>query len=107
MFFAALTPGAWAQGLNWEGQTGAFITPFAYTSASPAGGMGRPQASFHYLDAGSVIGGLTQSSVTVGFLNRAEFGYTRSSNLTGSTPGLSPLFAGGFNTVHGKVNLLR
>ena len=107
MVFAALTPGALAQGLNWEGQTGAFITPFAYTSASPAGGMGRPQASFHYLDAGSVIGGLTQSSVTVGFLNRAEFGYTRSSNLIGGTPGLSPLFAGGFNTVHGKVNLLR
>ena len=106
MFLAALTPGARAQGLNWEGQTGAFITPFAYTSASPAGGMGRPQASFHYLDAGSVIGGLTQSSVTVGFLHRAEFGYTRSSNLTGSTPGLSPLFTGGFNTVHGKVNLL-
>ena len=106
MLFSAWTPGACAQGLNWEGQTGAFITPFAYTSASPARGMGRPQASFHYLDAGNVIGGLTQSSVTVGFLNRAEFGYTRSSNLTGSTPGLSPLFEGGFNTVHGKVNLL-
>ena len=54
MFLAALTPGARAQGLNWEGQTGAFITPFAYTSASPARGMGRPQASFHYLDMPAV-----------------------------------------------------
>ena len=44
--------------------------------------------------------------MTVGFLKRAEFGYTCSSNLTGSTPGLSPLFTGGFNTVHAKVNLL-
>ena len=33
MLFSAWTPGACAQGLNWEGQTGAFITPFAYTSA--------------------------------------------------------------------------
>ena len=90
-----------AQGLNWEGQTGAFITPFAYTSSSP-----KPQVSFHYLDGGSVIGGLTQSSVTVGILKKAEFGYTRTNTLGGSTPGLSPLFKGGFNTVHGKVNFV-
>ncbi len=60
-------PGLFGQGLNWEGQTGAFITPLAYTSKSPAKGLGTPQLSFHYLDGGSVIGGLTQSSVTLGF----------------------------------------
>jgi hypothetical protein len=100
------TPSLSAQGLNWEGQTGAFITPFAYTSASPSKGMGRPQLSFHYLDGGSVIGGLAQSSVTVGFLKRFEMGVTRTSTLGGSTPGLSPLFEGGFNTFHGKINFL-
>lgn len=97
---------ALAQGLNWEGQTGAFITPFAYTSASPATGFGRPQASFHYMDTGNVIGGYIQTSVTIGFLKRAEFGFTRSVNLTGTTAGLSPLFEGGFNTFHGKVNFV-
>ena len=67
---------ALAQGLNWEGQAGAFITPFAYTSASSVKGFGRPQASFHFLEAGSVIGGYVQTSVTVGFFKRAEFGNT-------------------------------
>ncbi len=68
---------AWAQGLNWEGQTGAGITPFAYTSDSPANNFGGPQLSFHFLDTGDVIGRNLQSSVTVGFFQRAEFGYTR------------------------------
>jgi hypothetical protein len=96
-----------AQGLNWQGQTGAFITPFAYTSASPARNLGRPQVSFHYLDGGEVIGGMFQASVTVGLCNRAEFGYTRTLDSAGSTPAFSPLFANGFNTLHGKVLLLR
>ena len=101
LLLSASVGNAAAQGLNWEGQTGAFITPFAYTSSSP-----KPQVSFHYLDGGSVIGGLTQSSVTVGILKKAEFGYTRTNTLGGSAPGLSPLFEGGFNTVHGKVNFV-
>ena len=101
LVLSASAGSAAAQGLNWEGQTGAFITPFAYTSSSS-----KPQVSFHYLDGGSVIGGLTQSSVTVGILKKAEFGYTRTNTLGGSTPGLSPLFEGGFNTVHGKVNFV-
>ena len=103
---ATVVPNLSAQGLNWEGQTGAFITPFAYTSASPSKGIGKPQLSFHYLDGGSVIGGLTQSSLTVGFLKRVEIGYTRTETLGGSTPALSPLFERGFNTFHGKINFL-
>ncbi len=95
-----------AQGLNWEGQTGAFITPFAYTSASPPGGFGRPQASYHFMNVGSVIGGYSQASITAGFLKYAEVGYTRTFVAAGNTTGLSPLFSGGYNTIHGKVNFL-
>lgn len=101
----ALSAGAMAQGLNWEGQTGAFITPFAYTSPSPADGIGRPNVAFHYLNTGSVIGNNFQGSVTIGFLGRTELGYTRSFVSAGDTA-LSPLFKNGFNTVHGKVNVV-
>jgi len=100
------TPGL-AQGLNWQGQTGAFITPFAYNSASPDHGIGKPEVSFHYLDAGNVIGGMYQTSITVGLFNRTEFGYTRTLDTAGSSLSFSPLFSNGFNTVHGKVMLLR
>lgn len=96
---------AFAQGLNWEGQTGAFITPFAYTSPSPAGGVGHPNVAFHYLNAGSVIGNNSQASITLGFFGRTELGYTRSFVAAGDHA-LSPLFKNGFNTVHGKVNFL-
>jgi len=96
-----------AQNLNWEGQTGAFVTPFAYTSSSPGSGFGHPAVSFHYLNAGDVIGNEFQASITVGFLKRFEIGYTRSFNAAGSDPTLSPLFEGGFNIFHGKANLLR
>jgi len=60
MFLIAVAPAGQAQSLNWEGQTGAFITPFAYTSPSPAGGLGRPAVAFHYLDGGNVLGGSTR-----------------------------------------------
>lgn len=97
---------AFAQGINWQGQTGAFITPFAYNSPSKKNKLGRPNLSFHYLSGGEVVGDNFQTSVTFGAFDRAEFGYTRTFTKTGSTPGLSPLFAGGFNTFHGKVNVL-
>ena len=95
-----------AQSLNWEGQTGAFITPFAYT-ASSGKWIGLPAVSYHYLDAGPVIGGYFQASATVGVLKRAEFGYTHAFHRAGETAGLSQLWTGGFNTVHGKVNFAR
>ncbi|HXX20528.1 MAG TPA: DUF3034 family protein [Candidatus Acidoferrum sp.] len=96
-----------AQNLNWEGQTGAFVTPFAYTSASPAGGFGRPDVAFHYLNGGSVLGNFYEVSGTIGFLSRVEVGYSRALSSLGSNSELSPLFQGGFNIFHGKVNLLR
>jgi len=89
-----------AQSLNWEGQTGVFVTPLAYTAAKPV-------VAYHYLDAGDVLGGFHTASVTEGLFGRAEFGYTRTFHQPGDTTGLSPLWDGGFNIVHGKVNVVR
>jgi hypothetical protein len=107
LLFAAGNPSPLsAQSLNWEGQTGVFITPLAYTAASPKSGFGRPIVAYHYLDAGDVLGGFHQASVTAGLLGRAEFGYTRDLHQEGGTPGLSPLWSRGFNILHAKVNLV-
>jgi hypothetical protein len=106
IFLTMAAPYGHAQNLNWEGQTGAFVTPFAYTSPSPAGSFGLPAVAFHYLDGGNVLGGFYEISGTVGFLKRFEAGYTRALNSDGSVTGLSPLFNGGFNIFHGKANLL-
>jgi len=95
-----------AQSLNWEGQTGVFVTPLAYTAASSKDGFGKPIIAFHYLGGGDVLGGFYQASVTVGALARTEFGYTRDFHSQGSTAGLSNLWGNGFNVFHGKVNFL-
>jgi hypothetical protein len=96
-----------AQSLNWEGQTGVFVTPLAYVVPSAESGFGRPVVAYHYLDAGGVLGGFHQVSVTMGAFTRAEFGYTRNLHQDGSTAGLSNLWSSGFNTFHGKLNVVR
>ena len=96
-----------AQSLNWDGQTGVFITPLAYTAASPASGFGHPIVAYHFLDAGSVLGNFHTISVTEGVGGRVEFGYTRDLHQEGSTAGLSPLWGSGFNLVHAKVNVVK
>src|SRR5665213_1058098 len=96
-----------AQSLNWDGQMGIFVTPLAYTIPSPENGLGRPVAAYHYLDGGQVLGEFHQASVSEGVFDRVEFGYTRTLHETGQTAGLSDLWSRGFNTFHGKVNLLR
>jgi hypothetical protein len=106
LFLVAGSIAASAQSLNWEGQTGVFVTPLAYTAASPKDNIGKPIVAYHYLDAGDVLGGFHTASVTVGLLGRTEFGYTRTFHQAGDTAGLSPLWKGGFNIVHGKVNLV-
>ena len=53
-----------AQSLNWDGQTGVFITPLAYTAASPATGFGHPILAYHFLNAGPVLGNFHTISVT-------------------------------------------
>lgn len=92
--------------LNWDGQTGGLFTPFAYVSGSPSHGIGRPELAFHYMNAGPVLGNELQASITFGFLKIGEIGYTRSFNVEGDVPGLSRLFANGFNTGHIKFKLL-
>lgn len=105
LFLSSASPAA-AQNLNWEGQTGVFITPLAYTAPSPETSIGKPILAYHFLNAGDVLGNFHTSSVTVGLLSRVEFGYTRTFHQAGSTPDLSSLWDGGFNVVHGKVNVL-
>jgi hypothetical protein len=101
---ANITP---AQSLNWEGQTGVFVTPLAYTVPSTETGFGGPVVAYHYLGAGQVLGGFHQASITLGALSRLEFGYTRNVHQDGSTIGVSDLWNGGFNVFHGKFNFLR
>ncbi len=43
----------------------------------------------------------------MGAFNRLEFGYTASLHQDGDTAGLSSLWSGRFNIVHGKLNLIR
>jgi hypothetical protein len=105
---AALVGGALqAQDLDLEGPTGVFITPLAYTVASPSNNIGKPSVGFHFLDAGSVIGYFSTISVTEGAFGRIEFGYTRDVHQTAGDPSLSPLWHNGFNIAHGKVNFIR
>src|SRR5947208_7397973 len=78
----------------------------AYAVPSTDKGLGRPVVAYHYLDAGPVLGGFHQVSVTVGAFNRVEFGYTRNLHQDGSTAGLSTLWSSGFNAFHGKLNFL-
>jgi hypothetical protein len=95
-----------AQTLNWEGQTGIFVTPLAYTVPSSDGGLGKPVVAYHYLDGGNVLGGFHQVSITEGAFNYLEFGYTRGLHQDGSTSGLSNLWGSGFNSFHAKLNLV-
>ena len=101
-----------AQQLTLEGQTGGFITPTAYVVYTEKGQtFSHPSVGFHFIDASSVIGYIETVSVTEGFANRAEAGYTRSVHQYGNQPtaaatplGLSNLWNyDGMNVIHGKV----
>jgi hypothetical protein len=100
-----LTASAHAQALGWEGETGVFVTPLAYT-ASAEGQKVHPVVAYHYFNAGSVIGDFHEASITVGIGKRFEFGYTHEMHSQGNNPALSPLWQNGFEILHGKVNLL-
>jgi hypothetical protein len=101
----AFSQTSFAQGLNWEGQTGALITPFAYTAGSPSAKFGKPEVAFHYLNTGPVIGNDYQLSITEGIAKRFEVGYTAAFSSSGSSP-LTFLFADGFSEFHGKVKVV-
>jgi hypothetical protein len=97
---------AHAQQLGWEGETGVFVTPLAYTVTSPEHKFALPVAAYHFLNAGSIIGKYNQISVTSGYSKRVEFGYTRSIHDAGSDATLSPLWTDGFNIFHAKGSLI-
>jgi len=101
-----MTCAARAQNLGLEGPTGVFVTPLAYTVASPSNNIGKPSLGFHFLDGGSVIGYFSKLSVTEGAFSRIEFGYTRDVHQTAGDPSLSSLWHPGFDIIHAKVNFL-
>ena len=101
----AFSQTSFAQGLNWEGQTGALITPLAYTAASPAARFGKPEVSLHYLNLGPVIGNDYQLSMTEGLAKHFEFGFTQAFSSSGSSS-LANLFSNGFSEFHGKLTIV-
>jgi len=101
-----MTCAAQAQNLGLEGPTGVFVTPVAYTLASPSNNIGKPSLGFHFLDGGSVIGYFSKISITEGAFSRIEFGYTRDVHQTAGDPSLSSLWHPGFDIIHAKVNFL-
>jgi hypothetical protein len=94
-----------AQALGWEGETGVFVTPLAYT-ASAAGQKLHPVVSYHYFNAGPIVGQFHEASIEVGIGNRIELGYTHEYHAFGNDPALSYLWQNGFEIFNGKVNLL-
>ena len=122
-----------AQHLTLEGQTGGFLTPTAYVVPSAKDHVfSHPAFGFHFINASKVIGNVETLSITEGFANRAEVGYSRSIHQFGNsgpstivlanavlgstsaatavpvTPDFSQLWNdSGMNVFHGKVVLLK
>lgn len=104
----AVAPQASAQSLGYEGPTGVFVTPLAYTAASPAKGLGKPSVAYHLLNGGPRIGDYSTISVTEGFAQRFEFGYTSevhagSNTIYPATPGA---WDSGLSILHAKANVI-
>lgn len=104
---ATASPNMHAQQLGWEGGTGVFITPLAYTVATHGNRFALPTIGYHYLNGGEVLGTFNQMSITSGFANRVEFGYTRLEHAAGNDSALSPFWTEGFNTFHAKGTLIK
>jgi hypothetical protein len=100
----SFTPVLHAQ-LGWEGETGVFVTPFAYT-ASAAGQKLHPVVAYHYFNGGPIIGQFQEISTEVGIGKRLELGYTHEFHSFGDDPALSFLWQNGFEIFNGKVNLV-
>jgi hypothetical protein len=94
-----------AQALGWEGETGVFVTPLAYTGAVEGQKM-HAVVAYHYFDAGPVVGQYHEASTEVSFGKRLEFGYTREFHIEGGDPTLSPLYQNGLDLFNGKVILV-
>jgi len=99
-----------AQHLTLEGQTGGFLTPTAYVVYSDKDhSFSHPAVGAHYIDASAVIGNVETFSITEGFRNRVEAGYTRSIHQFGDSGSSSALDLSqlwhytGMNVFHGKA----
>ena len=87
------TSGAHAQNLTLEGQTGGFITPTAYVVYTAKDQFfSHPAVGYHFVNASNVIGNIHTFSITEGFANRAEVGYTRSVHQLGNSAAFSSLW---------------
>ena len=91
--------------LGWEGETGVFVTPLAYTASAPGQKL-HPVISYHYFNAGPIIGQFHEASIEVGIGKRVEVGYTHEYHAFGDDPNLSYLWQNGMEIFNGKVNLL-
>lgn len=105
-----------AQQLTLEGQTGGFLTPTAYVVYGAKDHFfSHPAIGVHFIGSSAVIGNIETFSITEGFANRAEAGYTRSIHQFGNQPtttatplGLSNLWHyAGMNVFHGKVVVVK
>jgi hypothetical protein len=103
--FMRFAPALHSQALGWEGETGVFVTPLAYT-ASAAGQKLHPVVSYHYFNAGPVVGQFHEASIEIGIGKRFELGYTHEYHAFGDDPNLSFLWQNGFEIFNGKVNLV-
>lgn len=99
------TDGLNAQNLTLEGQTGGFLTPTAYVVYSAKDKFfSHPAIGYHFVNTHAVIGDVHTFSITEGFANRAEIGYTRSVHFKGDSVAFSSLWDySGMNVIHGKV----
>jgi hypothetical protein len=118
--FAALTARAQTN-LSYEGPTGVFMTPTAYTAASAgtAHGVGLPAVGFHFLAGGPVLGDFSTLSITEGLAKRFEVGITGEFHAGGSEfnpdydgdfyeiqSNSSTIFTSDFNILHAKAILV-
>jgi hypothetical protein len=94
-----------AQALGWEGETGVFVTPLAYT-ASAEGQKFHPVVAYHYFNAGPVVGQFHEVSTEVGLGKRFEAGYTHEFHVEGGNAALSPQWQNGFEIFSAKFILV-
>ncbi|HUA99290.1 MAG TPA: DUF3034 family protein [Terracidiphilus sp.] len=103
------------QAAGWEGETGVFVTPLAYT-ATVEGQKIHPVVAYHYFDAGPIIGQFHEVSTEAGLGKRAEIGYNREFHVLGGSGGvyvngvsaanLNYLWQNGMDIFNGKLNLV-
>jgi hypothetical protein len=117
MLVAVFWPGASARlhaQAGWEGETGIFVTPLAYTAASQKQTI-HPVIAYHYFHAGPIIGDFNEVSTEIGLGKRIELGYEHEFHTLGGSGGLNTpagsanlnyLWQNGFDIFNGKVNLI-